>query len=73
VKAITPANKGDKNQLSTTVPNYYQLIQSFAATAIPAPIKAPTIVCEPLIGIPSSEDVIINSTDEKQVPNIIFV
>lgn len=68
-----PATTGETNQLKTTVPSYYQLIESNPAVAKPDPITAPTTVCVPLIGIPKIEDVIIIETDEKLVPNIIVV
>jgi hypothetical protein len=49
------------------------MTQSAPLTARPDPIIAPTIVCDPLIGIPSKDDVIMKRTAEKQVPIIIVV
>lgn len=71
--ASIPANKGEMNQLSTTFPSYFQFTQSCPPIASPEPIIAPTIVCDPLIGTPIKDDVIINNTDEKQVPSIMVV
>ena len=61
---------GDKNQLATISPIFDHPIESKPSPTKPAPTKPPTTACVPLIGIPKTEELIMNKKDEMHAPSI---
>ena len=66
------ATAGATNQLDTITESFYHLMFEEPSVAIPQPMRAPTTVWVPDIGIPNTEEHIMNKKDEMQVPSIIF-
>ena len=62
---------GDTNQLSTIVLSLDQSMVFVPAPTIPAPIKEPTTVCVPDIGIPNNDELNIKKNEARLAPNII--
>ena len=63
---------GATNQLAMIIMSLDQLMLLPPETASPEPIKAPTTVCVPEMGIPNKLDDIMKTNDEIDAPSIIF-
>ena len=61
------------NQLATMIPNFNQLMLEAPKTAKPEPIMAPMIVCVPEIGIPKTEEAMMNRNELMETPSIILL
>ena len=63
---------GATTQLAHMMPSLGQLMLSDPTVARPDPIKAPTTVCVPEIGMPKTEDDMMKRNEEMEEPSIIF-